>query len=99
MISSDIILETIKLGIHQKIAYFTGEVFIIVTTVRIHGRWLLVALKEQLPCAFVSSLEEPHQSLILLWVELPQRTALVLTWKDLANQHHLDHINELDLFG
>ena len=47
----------------------------------------------------MSSLKEPHQSLILLWVELPQRMASALARKDLANQHYLDHINELDLLG
>ena len=58
-----------------------------------------VALKKQLPGAFVSTLEEPYQSLVLLRIEIPQRAASALARKNPADQHHLDDINELHVLG
>ena len=71
----------------------------IVPTVRVYGRRLLVALEKQLPGIFVSGSEEPHQGLVLLRIELPQRAASVLARKDPADQHHLDDVKELDVPG
>ena len=54
-----------------KIIYLVGEVIYVMTTVRICGRWYLVALEEQLPGVFVSCFEEPLQGVVLFWVEIP----------------------------
>ena len=71
---------------------------VIVPTVRIYDRRLFVALEEQLPGIFVSSSEEPSQGLVLRQKEFPEREASALVGENPANQHHLDHIDELDVF-
>ena len=67
-------------------------------TIRVYGRRLLIAFEEQLPGVFVSGAEELHQGLVLLRIELPQSGSSALVREDLANQHNLDHIDELDVF-
>ena len=70
----------------------------IVPAVRVYGRRRLVALKKQLPDILMSGSEEPLQSLVLLRIEFPQGECSALARKDPVNKHHLDHIDELDIF-
>ena len=71
----------------------------IVPVVRVYGWRCLIALKEQLPGIFVGGLEEPHQGLMLLRIEIPQRSASALARKNPTNQHHLDYVSKLDILG
>ena len=70
----------------------------VVPTVLARRRPRLVGLKEHLPDVFVRSAEELLQGLVLGPIEPPQIASPALAWKDPANKHHLDHIDELDVF-
>ena len=69
----------------------------VVPTVLGRLRPRLVGLKEHLLDVFVRSSEELLQGLVLVRIELPQMASPALAWKDPANKHHLDHIDELDV--
>ena len=43
--------------------------------------------------------EEPGQSLVLGWVELPQVKSSSLTRENPAEEHDLDHVDELDFLA
>src|SRR4051812_14999945 len=52
------------------------------------------------PFMRTSAVTKPrHQGLMLLRIEIPQRATSALAWENQANQHHLDHIDELDVLG
>ena len=57
----------------------------------------LGALEKHLPDIFVRRVEEPAQSSVLRWVELPQTEGLLLTWEDPADEHDLDYVDKLEL--
>ena len=65
--------------------------------VRVYGRRLLIALKEQLPGIFVSSSEEPLQGLVSPRIKLPKGALSALAREDPANQQHLDYIDKFDV--
>ena len=70
----------------------------VVPTVLDRIRPRLVGLEKDLPDVFVRSAEEPHQGLVFGWIILPQMASPTLARKDPANKHHLDHIDNLDIF-
>ena len=47
----------------------------------------------------MSCVEEPVQSLVLRWVELPQVELPFLAREDPAEEHDLDHVDELDFLA
>ena len=57
----------------------------------------LGALEKHLPGIFVRRVEEPTQSLVPRWVELPQVESPLLTWEDPADEHNLDYVDKLEL--
>ena len=57
----------------------------------------LVGLEEDLPNTFERNAEEVLQGLVLGRIELPQIAGPALAWKDPAKEHHLDHIDKLDV--
>ena len=63
------------------------------------GRRYLGGLEQHLPDIFVRRVEELSQRLVFGWVELPHIECPSLTRKDPAEEHDLDHIDKLDLFG
>ena len=56
----------------------------------------LGALEQHLPDVLVRRVEELSQRLLLSWVELPQIECPSLTREDPAEEHDLDHVDELD---
>ena len=61
------------------------------------GRVDLGALEKHLPSIFVRCVEEPGQSLVLGWVEVPQIKSLPLTREDPAEEHDLDYVDKFNL--
>ena len=57
----------------------------------------LGALEQHLPDIFVRSVEEPLQSLVLRQIELPHVEAPSLARENLADEHDLDYVDELEL--
>ena len=57
----------------------------------------LVGLEEHFPNTFVRNAEEVLQGLVLGRIEFPQIAGPALAWKDLAKEHHLHHIDKLDV--
>ena len=49
------------------------------------------------PGIFVSCVEEPVQSSVLRWVELPQVELPLLAREDPAVEHDLDHVDKFEL--
>ena len=63
------------------------------------GRRYLGALERHLPDVLVHRVEELSQRLVLGRVELPQIEYPSLTWEDPAEEHDLDHVDELDFLA
>ena len=57
----------------------------------------LVGLEEDLPDTFVRDAEEVLQGLVLDRIEFLQIAGPTLAWKDPAKEHHMDHIDKLDV--
>ena len=57
----------------------------------------LGALEQHLPDFFVRSVEEPLQGLVLRRIKLPHVEAPSLAREDPADEHDLDHVDELEL--
>ena len=55
----------------------------------------LGAFEQHLPDIFVRSVEEPAQSLVLRWIELPQVEVPLLAREDPADEHDLDYVDKL----
>ena len=69
----------------------------VVPTVLGRLRPRLIGLKKHIPDAFVRSAEELLQGLVLGRIELSQIASPALARKDPANEHHLDHVDKLDV--
>ena len=81
---------------HEK-TYRTGGVGQVVPKIFGLLRPRLVGLEEHLPNTFVRNAEEVLQGLVLGRIKLPQIAGPALAWKDPAIEHHLDHIDKLDV--
>ena len=57
----------------------------------------LGALEQHLPDLFVRSVKKPIQSLVLRRIELPHVEAPSLARENLADEHDLDYVDELEL--
>ena len=57
----------------------------------------LIGLEKHLLDTFVCGAEDLLQGLVLGRIELPQIAGPALAWKDPAKEHHLDHIDKLDV--
>ena len=66
------------------------------STVLGKGRRYLGALEQHLPDVLVHRVEELSQRLVLGRVELPQNKCPSLSREDPAEEHNLDHVDELD---
>ena len=64
-----------------------------------YGRWYLGGLEKHLTDVFVHRAEELSQRLVFGRVKLPQIANPSLTWKNPAEEHNLDHIDELDFLA
>ena len=64
-----------------------------------YGWGNLGGLEEHLPDVFVHRVEELSQRLVFGRVELPQIANPSLTWKNPAEEHNLNHIDELDFLA
>ena len=76
--------------------YRTGGVGQLVPAVCGRVRPWFAGLEEHLPDVLVQGAKKLPQGLVLGRVILPQITASVLTRKDQADQHHLNHVNKPD---
>ena len=63
------------------------------------GRRYLGAFKQHLPNVLVHRVEELSQRLVLGRVELPQIECPSLTRENPAEEHDLDHVDELDFLA
>ena len=57
----------------------------------------LDALKKHLPGIFVRRVEEPAQSSVSRWIELPQVECPLLTREDQADEHNLDYVEKFEI--
>ena len=64
-----------------------------------YGWWYLGGLEQHLPDVLVRRVEELSQRLVLCRVELPQIECPSLTREDPAEEHDLDHVDELDFLA
>ena len=61
--------------------------------------WAATPLEKHLPGIFIRRVEEPAQSSVLRRVELPQIKIPLLAREDPADEHDLDHVDELDFLA
>ena len=80
-----------------KIAYLAGLTLEAESAIFGSGCGSLGALEQHLPGVFVRSVEEPAQGLVLCRIKLPQVESPLLAQEDLADEHDLDCVDELDL--
>ena len=80
-----------------KAAYRTGLALRAESAILSNGRRDLVAFEQHPPGIFVSCVEEPVQSSVMRWVELPQVEVPLLAREDPAVEHDLDYIDEFEL--
>ena len=78
-------------------AYLASVTLRAVSAVLGSGCGSLGALEKHLPDIFVRSVEEPTQGLVLRRIELPHVESPSLARENLANEHDLDYIDELEL--
>ena len=79
--------------------YRIGSAFCAESAIFGYGRWYLVGLEKHLPGIFVRRAEELSQCLVFGRVELPQIANPSLTRKNPAEEHNLDHVDELDFLA
>ena len=86
-----------KCPVKGKIAYLAGLTLRAESAIFGSGCGSLGALEQHLPGIFVHSIEEPAQGLVLCRIKLPQIKGLSLAREDPADEHDLDHVDELEL--
>ena len=86
-----------KCPIKDNIAYLASRTLRAESAIFGSGCGSLSALEQHLPDIFVRSVEEPIQSLVLRRSELPHVEAPSLAREDLADEHDLDYVDELEL--
>ena len=79
--------------------YRIGSAFCVESVIFGYGRWYLGGLEHHLPDVFMRQVKELSQRLVFGRVELPQIANPSLTWKNPAEEHNLDHIDELDFLA
>ena len=86
-----------KSPVKVKIAYLAGLTLRAESVIFGSGCGSLGALEQHLPGIFVHSVEEPAQGLVLCRIQLPQVEGPLLAREDLADEHDLYYVGELDL--
>ena len=86
-----------KCPVKGKIAYLAGLMLRAESAIFGSRCGSLGALEQHLPGIFVCSVEEPAQGLVLCQIKLPQVEGPLLAREDLADEHDLDYVDELDL--
>ena len=79
--------------------YWMGATLCAESAVLGEGRRYLGALEQHLPDILVCRVEELSQRLVLGRVKLPQIEWTSLTWVNPAEEHDLDHVDELDFLA
>ena len=86
-----------KCLVKGKIAYLASRTLRAESAIFGSGCGSLGTLKQHPPGLFVCSVEEPAQSLVLRRIELPHVEAPSLARENLADEHDLDYVDELEL--
>ena len=86
-----------KCPVKGKIAYLASRTLRAESAIFSRGRGGFSALEQHPPDGFIHRVEEPAQSLVLCRIELPQVEAPSLAREDLADEHDLDYVHELEL--
>ena len=86
-----------KCPVKGKIAYLASRTLRAESVIFGSGCGGLGTFKQQLPDIFVHSVEDPAQSLVLCWIELPHTEAPSLARENPADKHDLDYVDKLEL--
>ena len=88
-----------KHPVKDKITYLVSWTLQAESAIFGSGCGSLGALKQHPPGLFVRSVEEPAQSLVLRWIELPHIEVPLLAREDPADEHDLDYIDKFELLA
>ena len=86
-----------KCPVMGKIAYLAGLTLRAESAIFGSRCGSLGALEQHLPDIFVRSVEEPAQSLVLRWIELPHIEVPLLARENQEDDHDLDYVDKLEL--
>ena len=86
-----------KCPIKDNIAYLANRALRAESAIFRCGCGSFGALEQHPPGSFVRCVEEPAQGSVLGRIKLPQVASPALAWQDAASEHHLDHIDKLDV--
>ena len=88
-----------RIGIRENHAYRRGRILDVETDVFGLLRPHFLGLEEQLPNVFVHRAKEVLQGLWPLWTKLPHVRGPELAWESPAEERHLNHVCETDVFS